>query len=307
MSEPTAAEKGPSGGAESAGLEQGEPAARGDAEPVEPAEARPAPARQPSTGPRERWAGLPLSVKLVAAMLALMAVALSLIGVASVVALKDYLVDRIDSQLTLAVSPYAQERPPLRQQSGYVPPTDFFISIQDDVDNYAVLYDRNSYNDSQLPDLNTIFRDAPAHTRKHYTVFATDHSRRWRVVPVIRADGSVLTVGEDMSNVERAVERLILINLIVGLTVLIALGLVGIWLVRRSLRPLVEIETTAGAIAAGDLGRRVPDLDERTELGRLSAALNTMLEQIEAAFRARAASLSMRRSTAAGSSAAPCR
>ena len=237
---------------------------------------------------------MPLSVKLVAAMLALMTVALSLIGVASVVALRDYLVDRIDSQLTVAVSPYVVlERPTLRPQpqSGFLPPTDFFIALHYGVDNYVVGYDTHLYkDDNQLPDLNTIYRDAPAHTRKHYTVWSADHSRRWRVVPVIRADGSIVTAGEDMSNVEHAVERLILINLIVGLTVLVALGLLGAWLVRRSLRPLVEIETTAGAIAAGDLSRRVPDLDERTELGRLSAALNTMLEQIESAFRAQAAS-----------------
>jgi two-component system OmpR family sensor kinase len=283
-----ASTKALSGGSEPAGLEQGEPAVRGDAEPVEPTTARPAPAPPLPAGPRDRWAGVPLSVKLVAAMLALMAVALSLIGVASVVALRDYLVDRIDSQLTFAVSPYAQESPTL--QGGYVPPTDFFVSVQDGVGRYAVIYDKHKYKRDQLPDLNTLFVDAPAHTRKHYTVFAIDHSRRWRVVPVIQADGSVLTVGEDMSNVESAMERLVLINLFVGMTVLVALGLFGAWVVRRSLRPLTEIETTAGAIAAGDLGRRVPDLDERTELGRLSSALNTMLEQIESAFRARAAS-----------------
>jgi two-component system, OmpR family, sensor kinase len=50
------------------------------------------------------------------------------------------------------------------------------------------------------------------------------------------------------------------------------------------------MEQTAEAIAAGDLTRRVPDRDPRTEVGRLAAALNSMLAQIEAAFRARAAS-----------------
>jgi signal transduction histidine kinase len=60
--------------------------------------------------------------------------------------------------------------------------------------------------------------------------------------------------------------------------------------VRASLRPLVEIEQTARAIAAGDLTRRVPDRDPRTEVGRLGQALNSMLAQIESAFGARAAS-----------------
>jgi two-component system OmpR family sensor kinase len=72
-----------------------------------------------------------------------------------------------------------------------------------------------------------------------------------------------------------------------GLPVLAA---VGVAMVSASLRPLVEIERTAGAIATGDLARRAPELDPRTEVGRLARAFNGMLAQIEAAFRARAAS-----------------
>ena len=44
---------------------------------------------------------------------------------------------------------------------------------------------------------------------------------------------------------------------------------------------------TAGAIAAGDLTRRVEPADERTEVGRLGMALNTMLSHIETAFEQR--------------------
>ena len=64
--------------------------------------------------------------------------------------------------------------------------------------------------------------------------------------------------------------------------------MLGYGVVRSSLRPLVEVEQTAGAIAAGDLSRRVPEADPRTEVGRLSRALNAMLGQIESAFTAQA-------------------
>src|SRR6185369_16594820 len=57
-----------------------------------------------------------------------------------------------------------------------------------------------------------------------------------------------------------------------------------------NLKPLVEVEQTAEAIAAGDLSRRVREGDPRTEVGRLSRALNGMLAQIETAFRSREAS-----------------
>jgi two-component system OmpR family sensor kinase len=47
---------------------------------------------------------------------------------------------------------------------------------------------------------------------------------------------------------------------------------------------------TAGAIAGGDLSRRVSPATERTEVGRLGLALNAMLGQIEKAFAERQAS-----------------
>ena len=64
----------------------------------------------------------------------------------------------------------------------------------------------------------------------------------------------------------------------------------GFVVVRRSLRPLREVETVAGAIAAGDLTRRVPERPVTTEVGSLSRSLNGMLAQIEHAFGVRAAS-----------------
>ncbi len=85
-------------------------------------------------------------------------------------------------------------------------------------------------------------------------------------------------------------DRLIFVELLVGAAVLVAIALVGVYVVRASLRPLAEMERTAAAIAGGDLAQRVPELDPRTELGRFSLSLNTMLAQIEAAFLARAAS-----------------
>ncbi len=93
-----------------------------------------------------------------------------------------------------------------------------------------------------------------------------------------------------LSDVDDTVGRLVLLELLVGLLVLGLLGGLAYVVVRTSLRPLEEVETTAAAIAAGDLTRRVPESDPRTEVGRLSGAFNSMLGQIEVAFRAREAS-----------------
>jgi two-component system OmpR family sensor kinase len=69
--------------------------------------------------------------------------------------------------------------------------------------------------------------------------------------------------------------------------IIVGLAVVGVAVVRASLRPLADIEKTARAIAAGDLSRRVPEQDPHTEVGQLGLSLNTMLAQIETSFDAR--------------------
>ena len=73
----------------------------------------------------------------------------------------------------------------------------------------------------------------------------------------------------------------------IGVAVLLVLGLASYAVVYRSLRPLAEVEQTAAAIAGGQLDRRVPERDPRTEVGRLSLALNGMLAQIQQPLRPR--------------------
>ena len=96
--------------------------------------------------------------------------------------------------------------------------------------------------------------------------------------------GELTTVAIDLSDVQSTVRSLAWSQVAIGTAVLVILGVVGYWVVHRSLRPLVEVERTAAAIAAGELDRRVPERDPRTEVGRLSLALNGMLAQIQSAM-----------------------
>ena len=99
--------------------------------------------------------------------------------------------------------------------------------------------------------------------------------------------GGTLIVGVPLTEVRATLRRLLGLETLIGVAVLIAVALLAGWLVRLGLRPLTGIGDTAGAIAAGDLTRRVEPADDRTEVGRLGIALNTMLERIEAAFEQR--------------------
>ena len=98
------------------------------------------------------------------------------------------------------------------------------------------------------------------------------------------AGQGVLVVGIPLTEVHQTLSRLLLIEGLVALAVMLGLGFLSWWTVRRELRPLDHIEETAGAIAGGDLSQRVDATDPRTEVGRLGIALNAMLAQIEEAF-----------------------
>jgi two-component system OmpR family sensor kinase len=97
-------------------------------------------------------------------------------------------------------------------------------------------------------------------------------------------------VARDLSDPRATLRYLAWSRVAIGVGVLLVLGAVGYVVVNRSLRPLAEVERTAAAIAAGQLDRRVPERDPRTEVGRLSLALNGMLAQIQQAVASSVAS-----------------
>jgi two-component system, OmpR family, sensor kinase len=97
---------------------------------------------------------------------------------------------------------------------------------------------------------------------------------------------AILFVAVDLGPVGAEIQRLILVELIVGFAIVIVLAIVGVGVVRANLRPLDDIEMTAGEIAKGHLDHRVPEGDPRTEIGSLGRSLNAMLTQIERAFHA---------------------
>jgi two-component system, OmpR family, sensor kinase len=126
----------------------------------------------------------------------------------------------------------------------------------------------------------------------YFTVPATGGDERYRVRASIEpgADNELLIVASSLGDVDSTLHRLLLVAALVTLGALGGIALLGTWVIRLGLRPLTAIGATAATIAAGDLSRRVGREDERTEVGRLGAALNAMLGRIEAAFRAQEAS-----------------
>jgi two-component system OmpR family sensor kinase len=107
--------------------------------------------------------------------------------------------------------------------------------------------------------------------------------------PLVDAGGTMI-IAVPLTDLNGTLRQLLLIEVIVSALVLVGLAILSWVMVRRDLRPLVEITDTAGAIARGDLSQRVSPAAEGTEVGQLGLAFNTMVDEIEVAFAERAAS-----------------
>ncbi|MGW1619779.1 sensor histidine kinase [Streptomyces sp. NPDC002172] len=176
-------------------------------------------------------------------------------------------------------------------------------TVESSIDSFAGANRTNSAHGPALPRLDTAAVEA--HGGHPFTVDSTKGDARWRVIAVPRvaraalpgttvtspaASGSVV-VAMSMDQVDGTVGRMWQNYRTTGFALLLVLAVAGWFAVRSGLRPLSRVEQTAAEIAAGDLSRRVPELaGPRTELGRLAAALNSMLGQLETAFAARAES-----------------
>ena len=242
----------------------------------------------------------PLRTKLIAAMLALVILALAAISITSVVDLQ-FLYTQRDGQLQVVFDDYRNASGPgtpvALDTPQFVGPGMIRAYQQPGTQLVASTPPpgmRGSPPAQSVPELpagNWAGSSDPVLA----TVPAQSGSDIWRVIAqdVIvsnRDTGAQQTVfmvmGADLGPVRAEIRRLITVELTAGAAIVLVLAVVGIAVVRANLRPLDDIEMTAGEIAKGRLDHRIPERDPRTEVGRLGRSLNTMLSQIEAAFRA---------------------
>ena len=236
------------------------------------------------TGLPARLALVPLRVRLVAAVLALTAMGLLLTGLAATTVLRGYLLSQVDESLATASRSVAVD---LRRDDGFGPQRPGRGDLGPLNRFYVRVLDAEGAQTGELgvglpgPRLP---EQPPAD--QPFTTAAVSGDLRWRVLSVVQPDGGSVTFGASLQGVDATVSRLLAIQGLVALAVLALLAGAAYAVVRGSLRPLREVEQTAAAIAGGDLSRRVPRQDDRTEVGRLALAFNSMLGRIEAAFRA---------------------
>ncbi len=130
---------------------------------------------------------------------------------------------------------------------------------------------------------------ADVHVGRTFSTGSASGSTRWRVF-VAAADrpaGAVVVVAVPLTAVTEPLHSLVLIEASTAAGLLLVLA-VGAWFVlRRGLRPLEHMSAATRSITSGDLSRRVGPADDRTEVGQLGLAVNTMLGELEEAFQER--------------------
>lgn len=269
-----------------------------DAAGPEASAAPASPAAHPGSRWRGRWAGvvdrIPLRARLVVLITALLGVGLVLAGATSAALLQRSLVAQIDDKLRTEGAQLASQQVSallngLNATSG---PSDYYVRLMTDAGDTAAVWGwrptLSRYGTPHLPNLTT--SQVAARAGAAFTVPSDLARSHWRAVTYQTSAGGSVVIALPLAGTRDTTETMVAVLLLSGAGILLLGALAAGWAVRRSLRPLVAIEHTAAAIAAGDLSRRVPALPESTEVGRLGASLNGMLTQIEQAFAARTAS-----------------
>lgn len=243
-----------------------------------------------------------LTSRLVVTAVALVAVACVLIAAATALAMRGYLYDRLDEEVVKnmgrLVHPSRDEDdrigpgPSLGTELGTVtglypdnaPPQGFVIGTREDETPL-----RKTVSSTVTDELDQV----PADGRVHAVTLTALGEYRVIAQPV---NGGKLVSGLPSQGVDDTLASLIWWEALLGLAAVMAAAGAGTVVVRRQLRPLNEVAETAHAVAAlplasGDIGvtERVPDrlTDERTEVGQVGAALNTLLEHVETSLAAR--------------------
>jgi two-component system, OmpR family, sensor kinase len=232
----------------------------------------------------------PLRTKLIAAVLSLVAIALLVISIAGLSLLRSYLLGAADDQL------YAAAQRPRPSAAGYSP--EGFVT---EILQSGKVVQSNGFVPSNTSPPQISSGAAWLNSGNPTTVPASSGPGNWRVLAVpdqtlynsqtgqVVGTGTVV-YGLDVTAQYDTLGKVLVVDLLVSLVIMLLLAILATAAVRASLRPLNEIEGTAAEIAAGDLTRRVPEGDSRTEVGRLGRSLNIMLSHIENAFHAQSRS-----------------
>src|SRR4051812_44707015 len=245
-----------------------------------------------------------LRARLLIVTVGLVTLGLLIADVVTYRALSTSLVERVDEQLAqtsqAAVQALGSDGFPMPDGPGpgvgYGPPAGSYAALLDASGNVARAHSFEYQPEGQDPPVPQLPSGLPGSTNggvgtQTFSATSADGGTRFRVEAVgPRPNAGTLVIAVPLTEMRETLGRLLTIEALVTIGVALTAGALALWLVKVGLRPLETMGATAGAIAAGDLSRRVEPADDTTEIGKLGTSLNAMLAQIEAAFEERRAS-----------------
>src|SRR6188768_1604542 len=227
-----------------------------------------------------------LRTRLVVSLVATLAVALVIAGVALVGLTRQSLLDRIDQEL-LTLASTADRIGPLQDLTGGGEAGRRLAVMRlDRRGNIQRSFPSGFANDPDpLPDLPVYANGIPAAAYGTLeTRPAQDGSLDYRVVMGQGRGGVTIAVAAPLDGVDTVTRGLTRTLLLVGGLAMVALAAIAFVIIRRSLLPLERLERTAQEITAGDLSHRAGIPHDQTEVGRVGTAFDAMLDQIEESF-----------------------
>ncbi|SEQ51409.1 sensor histidine kinase [Streptomyces radiopugnans] len=207
------------------------------------------------------------------------------------VVLRSWLLDGVDQRLAdfrpMPASAFLDMRRPGKPEPGALP-SDFRVYFYDARGNrLPQALGSDDRPGPRLPD--SIDRLLPTEGSPA-SVAADAGDGNWRVLRRAGPRDLTVVVALPLDTVDGATSKILWLNGLLLIITVVALWVLGREVVRLSLLPLTRMERAAEAITAGQLDLRLPDTDPRTEIGRLGAVLNTMLDRLQQALQEREAS-----------------
>jgi two-component system OmpR family sensor kinase len=244
-----------------------------------------------------------LTSRLVVTAVLLVAVMTLLVGTATTVVMRDYLTGQLDDKVldspAVRGSLDGAPRPPGPDEAPRFFGNQGPGALQASLDRGEGQILTRGFQESDplsAAALDTL-AEVPTDGRVHQV--EVDGFGTYRVAAVDTDERGVLVTGLPTDDLDESVRSLVWLELLLGVVAVLVAAASARTVVRRQLRPLREVAETAHAVAelplsSGDIAltQRVPDhlTDERTEVGQVGAALNTLLVHVESSLDARHAS-----------------
>ncbi|MDW8804561.1 HAMP domain-containing sensor histidine kinase [Streptomyces scabiei] len=241
--------------------------------------------------------------QLTTGLVALLALACLAVGITTALALRGFLMGRLDEQLSASggrfaasleheADPDADNRPDTRGQADAT----FGARLLDGTVTQAAVVDDATDRPVRLtPRERRALAGIPVDGKGHSICLSG--LGEYRMTAVRGDDQDILITGLPLHPVEETVHRLQAVEAALFAAALSVTGIAGAAWVRFSLLPLQKVTARAAEVAGLPLAggevampAPLPDTDPRTEVGRVGTALNHMLGHIEDALTRRHAS-----------------